>query len=167
MGAIHIRSDVERKRLAGIGALGSSASGADQGLYAPDVNDRTYERLKRCADDVLAGGYCVIVDATFQRRVDRDRFSARSSALGIPLVLIQCRASLEVLQARILQRQRSGDDASEANMEILERQQARFEPIDPGEALTVIEADTAAEAVVQNTLMALESVGVQRSSRRS
>lgn len=167
MGAIHVRSDIERKRLAGMGALDSSASGVDQGLYAPDLNDRTYERLVSCAEDILAGGFCAIVDATFQRRADRDRLSGLASALGISLVVVRCRAPQVTLQARILQRQKRADDASETNLEVLERQQAGFEAIDPGESLTVIDADTTVEGVVATTLAALRSAGVQRISRCS
>src|SRR6185369_9788254 len=39
--AIRIRSDVERKRLAGIGALESATAAARQGIYSPEFSHRT------------------------------------------------------------------------------------------------------------------------------
>lgn len=148
IGAIHVRSDVERKRLAGIGAASSSRSGLQQGLYAQEANDSTYRRLARCAADILAGGFPAVVDATFQRRADRALFRRLSNDMNVPLLLIRCRAPAEVLRERILDRARQGKDASEANLAVLERQQATFEAIDPGEALEVIDADTTRDTIV-------------------
>jgi aminoglycoside phosphotransferase family enzyme/predicted kinase len=146
IGAIHVRSDVERKRLAGI--VASSPSGIEQGLYGREENDRTYRRLASCVADILAGGFCAIADATFQRRADRALFSRLATDAGVPLLLIRCRAPVEVLRARILDRTRKGKDPSDANLAVLERQQATFESIDPGEALEVMDADTTRASIV-------------------
>lgn len=156
-GAIHIRSDVERKRMAGLHAHTSSRSDLDQGIYRLEANDATYRRLARCAADVIAGGFCAIVDATFQRRADRARFSELAAELKVPLVLIHCRAPDAVLRARILNRQREGGDASEADLAVLERQRANFQVFDPGEALEVIEADTTSDKIVPEVLEALNA----------
>jgi aminoglycoside phosphotransferase family enzyme/predicted kinase len=150
IGAIHVRSDVERKRLSGLAAAGCSRSGLDQGLYAKEINDSTYRRLARCASDILAGDFAAIADATFQRRTDRALFSRLSADLNVRLILIRCRAPAEVLRARIVDRARAGRDASEANLAVLERQQATFEAIDPGEGLEVIDADTTRPTIVDD-----------------
>ncbi|MEP7242084.1 MAG: AAA family ATPase [Gammaproteobacteria bacterium] len=146
--AIHVRSDVERKRLAGLVASHSSHSGIDQGLYAQGANDHTYRRLARCASDILAGGFCAIVDATFQRRADRALFIKLAADLHVPLVLVRCRAPFEVLRTRIFDRARKAHDASEATLAVLEHQQASVEAIKPGEDLEVIDADTTRESIV-------------------
>jgi predicted kinase len=150
IGAIHVRSDVERKRLSGLAAAGCSRSGLNQGLYAKEINDSTYRRLARCASDILAGDFAAIADATFQRRTDRALFSRLSADLNVRLILIRCRAPAEVLRARIVDRARAGRDASEANLAVLERQQATFEAIDPGEGLEVIDADTTRPTIVDD-----------------
>ena len=49
LGAVTVRSDVERKRLAGLQPLATSASAPDAGIYSRDFNARTYERLRECA----------------------------------------------------------------------------------------------------------------------
>ena len=148
MGAVHVRSDVERKRLAGVAEHQSSRSAIGQGLYAPEANSDTYRRLVGCAAHVIAGGFSAIVDATFQRRADRVLFCKLSADAGVPLVLVRCRAPADVLRNRILDRSRKGSDASEANLAVLERQRVTFEAIDPGESLEVIDADTTHDDVV-------------------
>jgi aminoglycoside phosphotransferase family enzyme/predicted kinase len=156
IGAIHVRSDIERKRLAGLAPQGASHSGIDQGLYAHETNDRTYARLARCSSDILAGGFCAIADATFQRRADRALFRTLSADRGVPMILIRCRAPVEVLRARVLDRAKKGNDPSEADLAVLERQQTIFEEADPGETLDVIEADTTRATVVDEIEHALK-----------
>jgi aminoglycoside phosphotransferase family enzyme/predicted kinase len=157
IGAIHVRSDVERKRLAGLAAHDSSQSGVGQGLYAPDANERTYERLARCASDILRGGFPALVDATFQRRADRTLFSRLAADLGLRVILIRCHAPDEVLRSRILDRARQAKDASEANLAVLDRQQARYEPVDPSEELELVEADTTRETIVEEVEIVLKA----------
>ena len=98
-----------------------------------------------------------MVDATFQRRADRALFSRLSADLSVPLILIRCRAPVEVLRARILDRVGKGNDASEANLAVLERQQAAFEAIDPGEGLEIMDADTTRTAIVDEIEHILKS----------
>ena len=55
-GAIHVRSDVERKRLFGLAPLESSGSGSDGGIYDPAAGQRTYDRLLEVARLSLSSG---------------------------------------------------------------------------------------------------------------
>jgi aminoglycoside phosphotransferase family enzyme/predicted kinase len=155
LSAVHVRSDVERKRLASLPEHESSRSGIDQGLYAPEANVDTYRRLAACASHIVAGGFSAIVDATFQRRADRALFSRLAREAGVPLVLVRCRAPVDVLRTRILERGGEGHDASEANLAVLDRQRATFEVIDPGESLEVIDADTTHDMIVEEVEAAL------------
>jgi predicted kinase len=150
IGAIHLRSDVERKRLAGVPEHASTRSSVGGGAYEPDMNARTYRRLADCAGDVLAGGLGAIVDATFQRREDRAHFIELAVKAGVPLALVRCTAPDAVLESRIRERTRAGADASEADIAVLNWQRAHYEPIDPAEGLAVIEADTTHESVLAN-----------------
>jgi len=66
LGAIRIRSDVERKRLADVSpSLLKENDGYEEGLYTPALSHRTYARLLECADGCLKGGFDTIVDAAF------------------------------------------------------------------------------------------------------
>jgi uncharacterized protein len=142
LGAIHLRSDVERKRLAGLRETARTGSPVRRGIYAPDVSERVYQHLAACAEQVAAGGYRVIVDATFGRREDRMRFAALSSRLGVAIRLLHCRASREVLRQRVAQRHALGADASEADLEVLRWQEAHEQPVHADEGLSMIEVDT-------------------------
>ena len=96
IGALHVRSDVERKRLAGLAPMESSRSAADAGIYTPAFNERTYSRLLDCALACLRGGEHVVVDAANLRRREREAFlqsaaAARARARSTPRS--RCRSS--------------------------------------------------------------------------
>jgi predicted kinase len=150
LGAVHIRSDVERKRLAGLAENERSHSGLEQGLYSQESRLRVYEHLLRCADDALAGAYSVIVDATFSRRDDRERFRKLAAERAVDLRVLHCHAPQECLESRLVERQRVSSDASEADWAVLKWQQAHREPITASEQLTVIHADTTRETIVSD-----------------
>jgi predicted kinase len=57
LSAVHLRSDIERKRLAGLPELAHSDSDLQQGLYSREASMRVYQHLAHCARDTLAGGY--------------------------------------------------------------------------------------------------------------
>ncbi len=134
LGAVRLRSDVERKRLSGIAAEARSASGLDAGLYTPAASRRTYARLAGLARTLLAAGYPVIVDAAFLRRDERERFAALARGAGANFLIASCTASPATLRARVAARQSEARDASEAGLAVLERQLARAEPLAPEEA---------------------------------
>jgi predicted kinase len=123
LGAIRIRSDVERKRLAGIGPEEKSGNaGIDAGLYAPAMTERTYRRLLELADSTLANGWSVIVDAAFLRRSERDQFQELARRRAIPFTILYCKAPLAVLRERVLRRADTGGDVSEATADVLQHQ---------------------------------------------
>jgi aminoglycoside phosphotransferase family enzyme/predicted kinase len=155
LGAVHLRSDVERKRLAGLGELEQSGSGIGQGLYAREASARVVEHLLRCAGDALAGEYTVIVDATFGRRGDRERFRALAAACDVDVRLIHCHAPRDVMESRIRARQHAAVDASEADLAVLAWQESQFEAVAPEERLMVVDADTARGDIVAEIIAAL------------
>jgi len=143
LAAVHMRSDVERKRLAGLAAAERSGSALAQGLYAPAATRAVYRRLAQCASDVLCGGYSAIVDATFGEREQRAQFSALAARLGVRILIVHCQAPVAMLTARILERQRRDADASEADVAVFEWQRSHFEPIVAAEGFVVHEVTTA------------------------
>jgi uncharacterized protein len=142
LGAVHIRSDVERRRLAGLGMQDRTQSGLDEGIYDQHRNEAVYQRLAECAADALEGGFTAIVDATFQRKSDRARLSKVAQELGVHTRIVLCRAPRSTLESRIVERTRGREDPSEADLAVMRIQLARFEPIEEGEGLFVIDALT-------------------------
>ena len=143
-GAVRVRSDVERKRLEGLSADGRSHSGIGQGLYDASHTEQTYERLADCAQSVIRAGLPVIVDATFLQAEQRRRFHELADSLNVPYRILECQAPTEVLRERVASRAQAGRDASEADIEVLERQLATAEDLSADEQPHAIELDTLA-----------------------
>jgi predicted kinase len=147
-GAIHIRSDIERKRLAGLCASDQSGSAVGEGLYSSGMSARVHRHLLDAAESTLSGGYTTIVDATFSRREDRARFAELGQRLGVTVRLIHCQAPLDVMRSRILDRKRLSDDPSEADLAVLEWQQKHYEPLEVDESFDVFEASSSDPSVL-------------------
>jgi uncharacterized protein len=143
LGAVHLRSDVERKRLAGLAEHSRSGAAVGKGLYSRELSRQVYQHLARVAEDVLAGGYAAIVDATFSRREERGVFRELARRLGVAACLIHCRAPHEVLMSRIVERYAQAADASEADVAVLDWQKEHWEPIGTDEQWAVIAVETA------------------------
>jgi uncharacterized protein len=137
--AIRIRSDVERKRLFGLASLEDSSSRPGNGIYGADATRRTYARLYDLARDLLCGGYPVIVDAAFLRHAEREQFRQLAHEMAIPFVIVSVRVRESTLRQRILQRQGRANDASEANLAVLQKLQAAHEPLMAEEFANAVE----------------------------
>ena len=141
-GFIHLRSDIERRRVAGLALDARSDSAPDSGLYSPAMNSATYGRLHERAGEALAAGYSVVVDATFMRAVERAPFFALAESHGAPLHILACEAPADELRRRVAERAAQGRDASEATLEVLERQLREYTPLGAQESARVIKAHT-------------------------
>ncbi len=126
LGSIQIRSDVERKRLFGLAANDDSESALDQGIYTRQATDATYRRLADLASAIIAADFTVIVDATLLQESQRLSFLELETLHPCKRVIIDCEAPLEELRRRIVGRD---NDASEANLDVLERQLRSAQPI--------------------------------------
>lgn len=129
LGAVRVRSDIERKRLAGLSPDAASGSAVDAGLYTPAASADTYARLEDVARKIVDSGLPTIVDATFLRAGDRERFRALARELHVPFAILACTAPAPCLRARIAQRHTLGHDASEATLAVLERQIRSRQPL--------------------------------------
>jgi hypothetical protein len=140
--AIRLRSDIERKRLFGLRPLDASASHVPGGIYGADATRRTYACLRELAAVALAAGHRVIVDAAFLSRAERDDFRRLAQDQRVPFTVLHCQAPVDVLRDRVRARRERGDDASEADVSVLERQLAWTEPLAPDEQAAAITLDT-------------------------
>lgn len=157
LAALHVRSDVERKRLAGLAPDQDSRSEPDGGIYTLDFNARTYERLEHSAAAALAGEESIIVDAAFLRRSERLRFLDLAATASVPSFILHCRAPGAVLRQRVADRQAARSDASEAGVDVLARQPTYWEDFDERELAHVIEVDTSADCAIQDALDGLQA----------
>jgi hypothetical protein len=142
LGAIRIRSDVERKRLFGLAPAARTGSALDQGIYSRTAGARTYARLAALAESVLRAGYRVIVDAAFLERERRRAFRALAARLRVPFAILDFQAPDAELDRRVAARQAAGADASEAGLAVLRRQRQTAEPLTAEEQAVAVAIDT-------------------------
>jgi hypothetical protein len=140
LGAIRLRSDVERKRLAGLDALASTGSGVGKGIYGQDFSRLTYDHLATLAEKLLKAGWNVIVDATFIARWQRELFIQVAAKSGVAFHILDFSAPADVLRERVIARSAAGKDASEADLSVLEQQLKSQEPLTLEESQAAIVA---------------------------
>jgi aminoglycoside phosphotransferase family enzyme/predicted kinase len=150
LGAVQVRSDVERKRLFGLPPDAASGSRLGEAIYGPGATERVYARLAELAETLLEAGFSVIADATFLKTAQRDRFRELAERLRVPLVVLDLRASEQVLRARVERRQEGRADASEAGLDVLDFQLASAEGLRPAERSLAITVDVEAEPDLDN-----------------
>ena len=82
----------------GVAPLERAGARVAQGLYGPEANEATYERLRSIARDILDAGRIAIVDAAFLRRSQRESFRALAAELGVPFVILAFEAKEATLR---------------------------------------------------------------------
>lgn len=147
--AIRIRSDLERKRLAGIPGRSAPAN-VGQGIYTSAFSHRVYGRLADCAEICLRAGCNVIVDAAFLDAADRELFQGIAARLRVGYLIVACQADAAVLTKRIEERTRLGHDPSDATTSVLAEQLSSIRPFTSREQPHVISVDTRDGDAVQS-----------------
>lgn len=139
LGLVRLRSDVERKRLFGLGPLDQSKSPQGGNLYTPEATERTYRRLAELAGQLLEAGLPVIVDAASLRVSERTVIADVAESHSVPFALLHCEAPEEKRRAWI--RERKGD-ASEATESLLDAQKDWWEPLTTDEKRHTVHVHT-------------------------
>lgn len=137
LGAVRLRSDVERKRLFGLDAMEDSGR-IEGGIYTAEASRQTFQNLHDRARDLMQAGYRVIVDATFLKQAHRVPFVQLAESLDIPLRILDLQADETLLRERVRQRSERADDASEANLAVLDIQLQNIEPFAADETPNVL-----------------------------
>lgn len=146
LGAIRVRSDVERKRLAGVAVTERPTAEQAQALYGAAMTRRTYAQLNGIAANLLRAGLNVIVDAAALRRDERDALRSVAEAAGADFHIAECTAPDAVLRERITKRIAQNRDASDATLAVLDLQLHVREPLAPDESALVL--DTHADRAI-------------------
>ncbi|MBF7730434.1 bifunctional aminoglycoside phosphotransferase/ATP-binding protein [Pseudomonas sp. N040] len=132
LGAIRLRSDVERKRLFGEQA-GAATGQLDVGIYTADASAATYRRLHELAAGILHSGRPVVIDATYLKQVQRDAAWQVAEAAALPFLILDCRAPDTVIAQWLAQRTAAGGDPSDATMAVIQAQQTSREALSSAE----------------------------------
>lgn len=114
-GAVILRSDIERKNIAGVGETETLPPQA----YTPEATQAVYARMRARAALALAAGQAVIADAVHARPPERDAIEAVAKTAGADFLGLWLDAPISTLVARVEQRR---GDASDATAEVVRRQ---------------------------------------------
>ena len=109
-GALHLRSDVERKRMVGIDPLDR----LPQHAYSPSTAAKVYKHLYDRAREALRAGHSVIVDATFIDPAHRHEIEQVAKDAEVCFVGIWLEAAPERLVERVNRRRNDASDADES-----------------------------------------------------
>ena len=140
LGAIRIRSDVERKRIFNTSYDDNRAKNEiDAGIYSKDASQKTYEKLADLASTIIHAGFNVIVDAAFLKYEQREVFQTLASNLNVAYFILEVTASTEELRRRIVARK---NDVSDADLGVLEHQLSNWQPLQDNEICSAISVNT-------------------------
>lgn len=131
--AISLHSDIERKRLHGLPPTAASRSDLASGIYTPQANQQTYQRLQELSAVLLDAGLTVIVDATFMHREQRKKMQQLAAERNTRMVILDFPVSEEELFRRVRQRALQAEQVSEADCTVLRRQIERSQPLTEAE----------------------------------
>jgi aminoglycoside phosphotransferase family enzyme/predicted kinase len=118
-GAVILRTDEVRKRLAGV----APTQPLPRAAYTPEAQGRAYDEMFDNARALLKAGRAVVLDATFLDPGLRGRAHALAAECGVPFRGAWMDAPLAVLEARVAGRT---GDASDATVQVLHDQAARL-----------------------------------------
>jgi len=147
-GFIHLRSDVERKRLFGL-SLDANSHSQFIDIYTEQASEQTKLRLLELCKEIISAGYGVIIDATFLSAGWRQPFLQLASKLSLPIKILHCQVSADAARQRLMNRQA---DASEATFNQFLHQQAAFEPFAGAEKNALVAVNTEDQSEIESVL---------------
>jgi hypothetical protein len=145
-----LNSDVVRKRLAGLLPAARANADYQTGLYSETFTRRTYAALQTQAEEELRAGRGVIVDATCKQQEDRQALLELAGRLRVPVLFLECRASMAEVERRLRERERQDDAVSDATWAIALQEQNDFLPFAdiPDRSHFIIDTEGAVEDVL-------------------
>jgi len=139
--AIHIRSDIERKRL---------TIEKKEDLYNDKTITEIYNKLETASEAILTASYNALIDATFLDINRRNNFISLASRLNVPCIILDFFAPTTHLEKWIIERKQEGKDASDANIHVLHQQIETRNPLTDYEKKMAITIDTSREINIKS-----------------
>jgi uncharacterized protein len=140
LGAIVVRTDAVRKRLAGRGLREHGRDGFGAGLYTSEMSVRTYAEALRLAAEMVTAGWPVIVDGAFSHAAERAAARRLLAPGDTALTVLWCDAPDDVIAGRLRKRSEDRHEVSDGREELLAAHRAGYEP--PAAEPGVVRIDT-------------------------
>jgi aminoglycoside phosphotransferase family enzyme/predicted kinase len=123
-GALHLRTDVERKVIQGV----ALSQPLPQEAYAAEARDDVYRRIFKKAEVALDAGHSAIVDAVFPDEAGRALLHELAQGAGVAFWGFWLEADASVIRQRIAARHAGEADASDADIAVAEAQMTAVTP---------------------------------------
>ncbi|MCI0601091.1 MAG: AAA family ATPase [Beijerinckiaceae bacterium] len=114
-GAVHLRSDIERKRHYGV----QESDRLPQDAYRPEDTALIYDRLRKLASIALGAGQSAIIDAVHLKEEERRAVERVADSCNARFTGLWLEAPIATLMERVSKR---GMDASDATAEVVQAQ---------------------------------------------
>lgn len=109
-GALHVRSDIERKVLAGVPETATLPAAH----YTPEAANRVYQAMFARAEPALRAGFPVILDAVFAHESERNTAATLAQRTGAAFCGFWLEADPAILKTRVSTRRGDASDATAA-----------------------------------------------------
>ncbi len=139
-----IHSDAVRKGLAGLTPTTLTPEKFGKGIYDEDFSRRTYDEMLRLAQEHLAAGRGVILDASYKRSRERELVRQLAREHGAEAAFVLCTCPLKVVKERLNRRAHNTEAISDGRTELLAAQAQDFDPLEPADR-PLLELDTSRE----------------------
>lgn len=142
-----VSSDKLRKTLARVPLHERGDAVSRRALYAAEMTERTYETMIRDARETLGRGHGVILDATFSKRVFRDRLRETLGDAHVKWIIAE--VDDETARERLRMRESQRNVVSDARCEDFEMLDNAYEPPDEfdGEMIHTLTINTNGQAL--------------------
>ena len=107
-GALHLRTDVERKRMFDVG----ETTRLPEDTYTREISDQVYGQVIKKATTALQAGHTVIVDAVFLDEGERTAVEQVAANTGTPFTGLWLEADEKLLVKRVTKRRGDASDAT-------------------------------------------------------
>ncbi len=139
---IVIRSDAVRKGLAGLEPTARSRAGFREELYTPAFTEKTYTAILRHAEEVIASGRWVVLDAAYMKENERRKAVELAERRGLPCRILHPVCRPETVRKRLGMRAADTREISDADIDIYDRLSRSGDPFSDDERARVITVDT-------------------------
>lgn len=123
-----LRSDHIRKELFGVKPDDFMDEPFEEGLYSKQASSLTYSKLLELAQEDIANGLSVVLDATFSSKHRRSEALLLVREMDANIIFVECTSPVKVLKDRLLERD-GKIGVSDARLHHLKQLKSRFEPL--------------------------------------
>jgi len=143
-GAEIIRTDLLRKELFNMKYLDRRYEDFGHGIYSDDTSRLVYDKVYDLAGQKIKQGKAVIIDASFKKRVERQKAMQLAHKFGVHFYILECICSDEIVKNRLEKRIQENDNASDGRWELFQEQKNDFDAINEVAANCYFKIDTSA-----------------------